>query len=59
MIFHRRGSTGWDNDDDDDDSGGDDDDDNDVVNAIILAWFRPCILGWFWPILYFLCETST
>ena len=22
-------------------------------------WFCPCILGWFWPILYFLCETST
>ena len=27
--------------------------------AIIFAWFCPCSIGWFWPIFYFLCETST
>ena len=27
--------------------------------AVILAWFCPCPRGWFWPILYFLWETST
>ena len=27
--------------------------------AVILAWFCPCFRGWFWPTLYFLCETST
>ena len=24
-----------------------------------LTWFCPCVIGWFWPTLYFLCETST
>ena len=28
-----------------------------VIN--ILAWFCSYFRGWFWPILYFLCETST
>ena len=23
------------------------------------SWFCPCVIGWFWPTLYFLCETST
>ena len=27
--------------------------------AVIFAWFCPCSIGWFWPIFYFLCETST
>ena len=25
----------------------------------LFAWFCLCFRGWFWPILYFLCETST
>ena len=27
--------------------------------AVILTWFCPCFRGLFWPILYFLCQTST
>ena len=29
------------------------------IYAVILAWFCPCFLGCFWPILHFLCESST
>ena len=28
-------------------------------SPVILAWFCPSFRGWFWPTLYFLCETST
>ena len=31
----------------------------DPIYAVILARFCPCFLGWFWPILHFLCESST